>query len=433
MNKNKQLFLRTKKHIPGGVNSPVRAFKAVGGTPVFFKRGKGSKLFDVNGKEYIDYVGSWGPLILGHCDSNVVKAVKRAAESGTSFGAPTEAETILAEMITSAIPSIELIRFVNSGTEAVMSAIRLARAFTGKENIIKFEGCYHGHSDSMLVNAGSGLATFGIPSSPGVPSCLAEKTISLPYNDVEKLESKVKELKGNVACIIVEPIAANMGLVLPEKGFLASLRRAASENGIILIFDEVITGFRLRYGSVSKIYNISPDLICLGKIIGGGLPVGAYGGRKDIMRMISPEGPVYQAGTLSGNPLAMAGGIFTLKALRDNKDIYKQLDQKGNILEDGIRKAINKNSSECALTRIGSMFTLFFTGKIVRDYVAAKQCDTGLYARYFKGMLKSGVYLPPSQFETSFISTAHSEKDIEKTIKSNYLVLKRWKRTDRIL
>src|SRR3989339_544106 len=392
MNKNKQLFLRTKKHIPGGVNSPVRAFKAVGGTPVFFKRGKGSKLFDVNGKEYIDYVGSWGPLILGHCDSNVVKAVKRAAESGTSFGAPTEAETILAEMITSAIPSIELIRFVNSGTEAVMSAIRLARAFTGKE-----------------------------------------KTISLPYNDVEKLESKVKELKGNVACIIVEPIAANMGLVLPEKGFLASLRRAASENGIILIFDEVITGFRLRYGSVSKIYNISPDLICLGKIIGGGLPVGAYGGRKDIMRMISPEGPVYQAGTLSGNPLAMAGGIFTLKALRDNKDIYKQLDQKGNILEDGIRKAINKNSSECALTRIGSMFTLFFTGKIVRDYVAAKQCDTGLYARYFKGMLKSGVYLPPSQFETSFISTAHSEKDIEKTIKSNYLVLKRWKRTDRIL
>lgn len=423
MKNNKKLFLESKNYIAGGVNSPVRAFKSVGGFPLFIVKGKGSKIYDVEGKEYIDYLGSWGPLILGHSNPRVIEAVKKMLESGTGFGTPTEAELKLAKLIKRAVPSVELIRFVNSGTEAVMSAVRLARAFTGRDKIIKFEGCYHGYSDSMLVKAGSSLATFGVHSSPGVPLSLAKHTLNLPYNNSYVFKKLVGKLHNEIACVIVEPVAANMGLVLPKEEFIKTLRELSLKHRIVLIFDEVVTGFRLRFGGISEAYDIKPDLTCFGKIIGGGLPVGAYGGKKEIMSLVSPEGPVYQAGTLSGNPLAMVSGITTLEILKD-ESIYKKLEEKGRTLEEGIKENLKRLNLRYKFNRIGSMFTLFFTEEEVTDFVSAKKSNTKLYSKYFHGMLKKGIYLPPSQFETCFISVLHSKKDIKRTIENNYRVMR---------
>lgn len=420
---SEKLIRKARKNIPGGVNSPVRAFKSVGGTPIFIERGKGSNIYDVDGNKYIDYVCSWGPLILGHSHKEVIKALREASLKGTSFGAPTEAEVKLAELVKSTFHFIDLIRFVNSGTEAVMSAIRLARAYTKKDKIIKFEGCYHGHSDSLLTKAGSGLATFAIPSSPGVPSSLAKLTINLPYNNIKIFEETIEKHYQKIACVIVEPVAANMGVVLPKPEFLEVIRRLTKEKKIVLIFDEVITGFRIDFGGASTFYRIKPDLICLGKIIGGGLPVGAYGGEKEIMGLISPDGPVYQAGTLSGNPIATAAGLATLTALK-RKMPYRELEEKGKFLEDGIKNNLEKLKLNLSLNRISSILTLFFTDKSVYDYDTALISNTEKYARYFHEMLKRGIYLPPSQFEALFISTAHTKKDLEKTIKANFESLK---------
>jgi glutamate-1-semialdehyde 2,1-aminomutase len=415
INRSKRLFKEAQRYLPGGVDSPVRAFKAVGGTPLFIKQGRGSRLYDEDGNEFIDYVGSWGPLILGHAHPRVVKAVKKAVEHGSSFGAPTQLETTLAKLISDAMPSIEMVRFVNSGTEATMSAIRLARAFTGRSKMVKFAGCYHGHSDGLLAKAGSGMATLGIPSSPGVPAAVTADTLVAPYNNVEAVEQLFKDFASDIAAVIVEPIAGNMGAVLPKPGFLESLRNLTRQSGALLIFDEVITGFRVAYGGAQQLYKIAPDLTCLGKIIGGGLPVGAYGGRRDIMEMVAPSGPVYQAGTLAGNPLAMTAGIETITILKESS-VYQELEKKSSLLEKGIIKAANKAGVDIQLPRIGSMFTIFFAKAPVTDYETAARADTTLYARFFHQMLSQGVYLPPSQFEAAFVSVAHTHRVIQATI-----------------
>ena len=412
-----KLFAEAQQLIPGGVNSPVRAFRSVGGQPRFIKRAKGSRLYDVDGNSYIDYVLSWGPMILGHAAPSVVSAIKTAAIHGTSYGAPTEREVILARMIHQAFPSMEKVRLVSSGTEAVMSAIRVARGFTKRDSILKFEGCYHGHSDYLLAKAGSGLATLGIPDSLGVPADFAKHTLTVPYNDIRAVQQIVKERRNTLACILLEPIAANMGVVLPAPEFLASLRRLTAENDILLIFDEVISGFRVAYGGAQTLYDITPDLTVLGKIIGGGLPVGAYGGRKEIMDLIAPLGPVYQAGTLSGNPLAVSAGIETLTQLKA-RDVYKKLEEKSAALAKGIGNAAKKAGVPLNQTRVGSMLGAFFTSGSVVDWNSAKLSDVKRYGLFFHQMLEQGVYFAPSQFEAAFLSTAHSTRDIEYTIKA---------------
>lgn len=427
MSKSNRYWQEAQKYLPGGVNSPVRAFKSVGGTPRFITRGNGSKIYDSEGKEYIDYVCSWGPLILGHAHPKVIQAVKKVLARGTSFGAPTPLETELAKKICQAFSSIELVRLVNSGTEAVMSAIRVARGYTGRDKIIKFAGCYHGHSDYLLVAAGSGATTLGVPDSLGIPKDFVRNTIVLPYNNFTRLKETVKKFYREIAAMIVEPVAGNMGVVLPREDFLYGLRKLCNDYEIVLIFDEVITGFRLAYGGAQEVYKIKADLTCLGKIIGGGFPVGAYGGKKEIMQLIAPLGGVYQAGTLSGNPVAVTAGLTTLEILsRDNP--YRTLEEKTQNLCDGIKKNIKKLGLKLTLNHIGSMSTLFFTDKGVYDYQSAKTADTKRYGRYFHSMLKEGIYLPPSQFEANFISLAHSDRDIEKTIKKNYYSLKRLQR-----
>ena len=416
--RSEKLFDRAKRFIPGGVNSPVRAFRAVDASPLFIARASGSKIYDADGREYIDYVSSWGPMILGHSHPSVVRAISRAAGKGTSYGAPTEMEIRMAEMIRNAIPSVELVRMVSSGTEAVMSAIRLARGFTGREKIIKFEGCYHGHADSLLVKAGSGVATLGIPGSPGIPAKLAELTINLPFNDPTAVRTAVDRYGDEIACVIVEPVAGNMGVVPPRPGYLEDLRSITEARGILLIFDEVITGFRLAYGGYQNLAGIEPDMTCLGKIIGGGLPVGAFGGKKKIMEMLAPLGPVYQAGTLSGNPLAMAAGVATLKILRDDRSIYDRIDTMARTICGEMKGLFAEKGLPAFIHRAGSMFTTFFTKSEVFDFTTAVTSDTKLFARFFRGMLNRGVYLAPSQFEAAFVSTAHGGRETEETIRA---------------
>jgi glutamate-1-semialdehyde 2,1-aminomutase len=422
--RSQQLFAQAQHYIPGGVNSPVRAFRSVGGGPLFIKKAAGSRLYDVDGNRFIDYVMSWGPMILGHAPAPVIKALTRAAAHGTSYGAPTELEVRLARTIAEAVPSMEMVRLVSSGTEAVMSAIRLARAFTKRDAVLKFEGCYHGHSDYLLAKAGSGLATLGIPDSPGVPADFTRHTLTVPYNDLAAVRRLVDKRHKSLACIIVEPIAGNMGVVPPADDFLPTLRELTRARGIVLIFDEVITGFRVGYGGAQALYDITPDLTVLGKIIGGGLPVGAYGGRRELMQMIAPSGPVYQAGTLSGNPLAVTAGLETLRRLKA-PNIYQQLEQKAKALEQGLREASKRAGVTLTQTRVGSMLCGFFTKGPVHDYASAKQSDTKAYATFFHRMLQNGVYLAPSQFEAAFLSTAHTAHDIELTIKAASAAMKR--------
>jgi glutamate-1-semialdehyde 2,1-aminomutase len=409
------LFRKATRVIPGGVNSPVRAFRSVGADPLFIEKASGARLFDADGNEFIDYVGSWGPMIIGHCHPRVVEAVGEAMKKGSSFGAPTELEVTLAEMVTAAVPSMEMVRMVSSGTEATMSAIRLARAFAGRDKIIKFAGCYHGHADSLLVKAGSGAATFGVPDSPGVPADLAKHTLTASFNDLASVQTLVNENPGAVACVILEPVAGNMGTVPPRGGFLEGLRSLCTENGIVLIFDEVMTGFRVAYGGAQELYGVKPDLTTLGKIIGGGLPVGAFGGRKEIMSLLSPSGGVYQAGTLSGNPLAMTAGIETLKLLRE-KGFYEALESRSARLADGLRKAAASSGAPVTVNRVGSMFCAFFNPGEVYDWTTAAACDTVRFSRYFRHMLNQGIYLAPSQFETAFISASHTDEDIDRTV-----------------
>ena len=411
------LYTRALEMIPGGVDSPVRAFKAIGIPPTFVRRAKGSKIWDVDGNEYIDYVGSWGPMILGHAHPKVVAALKRAIPEGTSFGAPTSLEVELAAKVKKAFPSIELVRMVSSGTEAVMSAIRVARGYTGRNKILKFEGCYHGHGDSLLVKAGSGATTFGIPDSLGIPEDLAKHTLTAPYNDLYHVEALLNEHPGQIACIIVEPIAGNMGVILPETGFLEGLRKICDEAGIILLFDEVITGFRVSYGGAQELYNVKADLTCLGKVIGGGLPVGAYGGKRAIMEKVAPLGGVYQAGTLSGNPLAMTGGLVTLELLKSKK-VYQDLEKKTSYLTEAILEKAEENGIPITINHGIGMFTVFFTDGPVRDYRTAKTSDTKRFAQFFIEMMERGIYLPPSQFEAWFISLAHTQKDLDRTIEA---------------
>jgi glutamate-1-semialdehyde 2,1-aminomutase len=403
------LFARAQKRIPGGVNSPVRAFRSVGGTPPFVVRGEGSRVWDVDGNRYIDYVCSWGPLLLGHRHPQIVRALEEALEGGTSFGMPTQREVELAEAICEALPSIEMVRLVNSGTEATMSALRLARAFTGRELVVKFEGCYHGHVDSLLVKAGSGVATLGIADTAGVPKCFADTTIALPFNSVDALAQAFKRHGHHIAAVIVEPVAGNMGCVPPQPGFLEALRELTQRHGALLIFDEVMTGFRVAFGGAQQLYGVCADLTTLGKVIGGGLPVGAYGGRADIMSKVAPTGPVYQAGTLSGNPLAVAAGLAMLRCLKAHPEIYEQIESRTAQLAAAAPAGITVN-------RIGSMITFFFTPGPVTDYASAKQSDTPRFAEFFRWMLERGVYFPPSQFEAAFVSAAHSEEDIEQTV-----------------
>ena len=423
---------RAEKVIPGGVNSPVRAFGAVGGEPVFIVRGEGAHIWDADGNEYIDYVGSWGPLILGHAAPQVVEAIMDAATKGASFGASTPAEVDLAEIVQQAFPSIEKIRFVSSGTEATMSAIRLARAFTKRKYIVKFEGCYHGHADALLVKAGSGVATLGIPGSAGVPEEFAQFTIALPFNDASTVEQAFSRYKHQVAGVIVEPVVGNMGCVPAEGDYLANLRLITQRENALLIFDEVMTGFRIAYGGAQELYGIKPDLTTLGKIVGGGLPVGAYGGSAEIMDMVAPLGTMYQAGTLSGNPLAMAAGLATLKQLRDRKDeIYLQLEKFSAELVDGVLKAAKDAGVKVLANRVGSMFTWFFTEGPVTDWESASKSDTETFGRFFRAMLENGIYLPPSQFEAAFLSVAHTQADMKKTIEAakNAFSVLRKKRT----
>ena len=421
--KNSSFFENAKKYIPGGVNSPVRAFKNVSMNPIYIKKGKGSKIYDINNNEYIDYVASWGPLILGHADDRVVNKIKEYAKLGTSFGANTEIEIKLAELIAKIFPSIDKIRMVNSGTEAAMSAVRLARGFTGKDKIIKFEGCYHGHADSFLIKAGSGVLTLGIPDSPGITKNNALDTLVAEYNNIESVEKLIKHNRDDIAAVIVEPIMANAGLVLPENNFLQNLRTITKDNNILLIFDEVITGFRAALGGTQELYGITPDITCLGKIIGGGLPVGAFGGKKEIMDNLAPVGPVYQAGTLSGNPLAMAAGYETIKILQE-EGFYDSLEEKSSLLEKGIKENLNKRGLDFTINRIASIFCLFFTGKKVNSFDKAMSVNKNLFEKYFKEMLKNNIYLAPSPYEVGFISAAHSKADIETTIEANYNSLK---------
>src|ERR1700690_441225 len=422
--KSALLFKQAVELMPGGVNSPVRAFKAVGGSPVFIKSAKGSCIIDADDNEYIDYVLSWGPMITGHAHPAVVKALKAAAEKGTSFGAPTALEIELARLIVAAVPSIEKIRMVNSGTEATMSAIRVARGFTGRDKIIKFEGCYHGHADGLLVKAGSGAMTFGLPDSPGVPKSYARNTITLPYNDINAFKKMIEKEWRDIACVILEPVVGNIGWVLPAPGFLEVVRKLTRKNGIVMIFDEVMTGFRVAFGGAQAYYGIKPDMTCLGKVIGGGLPVGAYGGTKEIMAMVSPEGPVYQAGTLSGNPLAMTAGIATIKEL-SKTGAYEKMESNCSMLESGLKDAARRAGVKTKFYRAGSMFCTYFTDVDVYDYHSAKTADTKMFARFFSEMLQKGVNIAPSQFEAGFMSLAHSGRDIEFTVKAAFDVLKK--------
>jgi glutamate-1-semialdehyde 2,1-aminomutase len=415
--RSEQLFQEAQRYLPGGVDSPVRAFKAVGGIPPFMVRGEGPRIYDADGNEFIDYVCSWGPLILGHSYPQVVSALKQIAERGTSFGAPTELEITLAKMISSAIPSVEMIRFVNSGTEATMTALRLARAYTGRDKIVKFSGGYHGHADGLLVKGGSGLATLGLPSSPGVPESYAQNTLVAPYNDAEAVAQLFQSYPEDIAAVIVEPIAANMGVVPPRPGFLDSLRSLTSQSGALLLFDEVISGFRVAYGGAQTLFGITPDLTCLGKVIGGGLPVGAYGGKRKIMEMMAPTGPVYQAGTLSGNPLAMTAGIETLKVL-NQPGTYERLEKAASRLEEGIAGAASSHSFKLSISRFASLLTVFFTDSPAVDYESISGADTAMFARFFRQLLSEGVYWPPSQFEAAFVSLAHDDKDIDITTKA---------------
>jgi glutamate-1-semialdehyde 2,1-aminomutase len=409
--RSEAVFERAQKVIPGGVNSPVRAFRGVGGHPPFIARGKGARLFDIDGNEYIDYVGSWGPLLLGHCHPAIMDAVRHALENGSSFGAPTEREVEMAEAIRDAVPSMEMVRLVNSGTEATMSAIRVARGFTGRDLTVKFEGCYHGHVDSLLVKAGSGLATLGIADTPGVPQSFIDTTLALPFNSVDAVEAAFHTHGERIASVIVEPVVGNMGCVPPQPGFLEALREITARHGALLILDEVMTGFRVAFGGAQQRYGIRPDMTTLGKVIGGGLPIGAYGGRADIMRRVAPAGPIYQAGTLSGNPLAVAAGLAMLRHLKAHPEIYDELESKSAAIASAAPASITVN-------RVGSMFTWFFTDRPVTDYDSAKRSDTAGFAAFHRGMLEQGIYLPPSQFEAAFVSAAHTDEDIRKTVQA---------------
>ena len=413
--KSAELFLEAQKVLPGGVDSPVRAFRAVGGQPLFIQRGEGPYLFDVDGNRYIDYVLSWGPLIAGHAHPDVVKAIQETARLGTSFGAPSALETELARKIMQIMPNLEMIRFVNSGTEATMSALRLARAYTRRDKIIKFEGCYHGHADMLLVQAGSGVATLGLPDSPGVPANTAADTLVAVYNDLDSVADLLRKNPGQIAAVIVEPVAGNMGVVPPEPGFLAGLRELTSQHGALLIFDEVMTGFRVHPGGAQALYQVVPDLTTLGKVIGGGLPVGAYGGKREIMQLVAPAGQMYQAGTLSGNPLAMSAGLATLAHLSE-AGTWDQLEAAASTLEKGIAQAAQAAGTPIQQTRVGTMFTTFFSKTRPTNWSSVKQSDTQRFGKYFRGMLENGVYLAPSQFEAGFISTAHSTEVIDATI-----------------
>ncbi len=413
--KSRDLFEKAKSMIPGGVNSPVRACRSVGTDPVFIEKAAGSKLIDADGNEYIDYIGSWGPMILGHSHPSVISALEQVLKRGTSFGAPVDLEVELAELIIQAVPSIEKVRMVNSGTEATMSAIRLARGVTGRNTIVKFDGCYHGHADSFLVAAGSGVATLGIAGSPGVPEDVIKHTMSLPYNDIETFTSVMDKSGDSIAAVIVEPVAGNMGLVPSAKGFLETLRKETAKHGILLIFDEVMSGFRVSSGGAQVLYGIDPDMSCFGKIVGGGLPVGAYGGRKDIMSQVAPEGPVYQAGTLSGNPLAMAAGIATLKEIK-KPGFYEALEKSSSRLAQGLEQAAVNTGTKAVINRVGSMVGLFLTDPPVANFEDAKTSDLDKFAAYYRKMLERGIYLAPSQFETLFVSAAHSDQDIDNTI-----------------
>ncbi|WP_373289359.1 glutamate-1-semialdehyde 2,1-aminomutase [Paenibacillus abyssi] len=422
-NRSEEAFARAKQFIPGGVNSPVRAFKSVGLTPVYVERGEGSRIYDIDGNSYIDYVLSWGPLIMGHAHPEVVEAIKRTAEKGTSFGAPTELETLMAELVVERMPSVEIVRMVNSGTEATMSALRLARGYTKRTKIVKFEGSYHGHADSLLIKAGSGVATLGLPDSPGVPESVASHTITVPYNDLESVKLVFERFGEEIACVIVEPIAGNMGVVPPLPGFLQGLREVTQQYGSLLVFDEVMTGFRVHYNSAQGLYGVTPDLTCMGKVIGGGLPVGAYGGKREIMEMMAPSGPIYQAGTLSGNPLAMAAGYTTLKLM--TQEVYHRLEQLSVQLQRGFEKNAEKHGIPCTINRVGSMVCPFFTETHVINYETAKTADLNRFKGYFANLLHLGVNIAPSQFEGMFVSAVHKQADIDATIAAHDEALRR--------
>lgn len=419
---SQKLFEEARQYLVGGVNSPVRAFKGVGGTPLFITRAKGSHIWDADGNEYIDYVGSWGPAILGHAHPKVLTSIHETMKNGTSFGAPTLHEIELAKLVTKAYPAIDLVRFVNSGTEATMSAIRLARGFTNRSKIIKFDGCYHGHADFLLVKAGSGAATLGIPDSAGVPAESAQNTLVACYNDLSSVEKLFKENKNQIACVIIEPIVGNMGCIPPQKGFLEGLAKLTGQEKALLIFDEVMTGFRVAFGGAQQLYGIKPDLTCLGKIIGGGLPVGAYGGRKEIMSLLAPEGPVYQAGTLSGNPPAMAAGKTTLQLL-EQKEVYRQLEDKGSFLEEGLKGIANRVGIPIQVNRVGSLFSIFFSHTPVTNAIEARKADKNLFKKLFHSLLANGIYIVPSPFEAGFISLAHSQEDLDNTLKAFEIAL----------
>ena len=426
LNKSIQAFQKAKQLIPGGVNSPVRAFKSVNADPIFIEKAKGANVWDIDGNKYLDFVSSWGPMILGHAREEIIQAIQQAAERGTSYGAPTLIENEMAELISSMVPSVEKVRMVNSGTEATMSALRLARGFTGRDLVVKFAGCYHGHADSFLIKAGSGAITLGLPDSPGVTKASAKDTLTADFNKLESVESLFKQHGNQIAAIILEPVAGNMGVVLPEEGFLKGLKKITEQYGALLIFDEVITGFRLAAGGAQERFGVEPDLTTLGKIIGGGLPVGAYGGRKEIMDQLAPDGPVYQAGTLSGNPLAMAAGTVMLRTLKNNPSIYDELERKAATLEAGLQANLQKTGIPGVINRIGSMMTLFFTqNKEVKGFEDAMTSDTTRYAAYFKKSLESGIYLAPSQFECLFVSDAHTDEDIATIIDASEQALQR--------
>ena len=424
ISKSKKLFEEANKYIPGGVNSPVRAFQSVGNTPIFMERGGGSKMYDVDGNEYIDYIGSWGPHLFGHNPSFIKNALLASIENGTSFGAPTELETKMAKLITELVPSVEMVRMVNSGTEATMSAIRTARGYTGKEKFVKFEGCYHGHADYFLIKAGSGALTLGVPTSPGVTEGNAKDTLLAEYNNIESVKNLITKNKNEIAAVIIEPVAGNMGVIKANDNFLKELRAICSEEKIVLIFDEVMSGFRVAKGGAQEIFGVSPDLSTFGKIIGGGLPVGAFGGKQEIMEQVAPKGPIYQAGTLSGNPLAMSAGLAALNHIKEHPEIYDDLEKKSAYLEQGFKNNMQKLGKNFAMNRVGSMMCMFFTEVKVNNFNTAVKSDTNLYGKYFHEMLNKGIYLAPAQFEALFVSTAHSYSDLDKTKTANYESLK---------